>query len=100
MKMEEIFKLLDAGYTKDEIKAMEEEKEPEGKPEPEVKPDESKKPESNTDSEILKLIKDLQDNNEKMRVAIEGLQESNVKGAKQPERTETAESVIASFLEG
>ena len=75
MKTEDIIKLLDAGYTKEEIKAMETEPEvkPEEQPEQEVKPEEQPEPEVKPDdtsvrieqmqNQINNLIKQMQLNN-------------------------------------
>ena len=66
MKSEDIIKLLDAGYTKEEIKAMETEQEvkPEQEqPEQEVKPDDTSVRIEQMQNQINNLIKQMQSNN-------------------------------------
>ena len=66
MKSEDIIKLLDAGYTKEEIKAMETEPEvkPEQEqPEQEVKPDDTSVRIEQMQNQINNLIKQMQSNN-------------------------------------
>ena len=66
MKSEDIIKLLDAGYTKEEIKAMETEPEvkPEQEqPEQEVKPDDTSVRIEQMQNQINNLIKQMQLNN-------------------------------------
>ena len=66
MKSEDIIKLLDAGYTKEEIKAMETEPEvkPEQEqPEQEVKPDDTSIRIEQMQNQINNLIKQMQLNN-------------------------------------
>ena len=66
MKSEDIIKLLDAGYTKEEIKEMETEQEvkPEQEqPEQEVKPDDTSDRIEQMQNQINNLIKQMQLNN-------------------------------------
>ena len=58
MKVEEVIKLIDAGYSKEEIdKMLQPEPEPKPDPEPERKPD----PEPKAEPEIDPVLKELQE---------------------------------------
>ena len=73
MTVNEIMRLLDAGYTKEEIAALTSDPEPEQKPEPEEKPEPEPKPEPAEDQtgtrldalekSIASLIKTIQVSN-------------------------------------
>lgn len=87
MDIETITKLLDAGYTKEEISALENPK-PEGKPEepkPEGSaPDKDKdqdKPKENETSEVNEAIAALTKTVEGLTATVKAMQDANVKGA-------------------
>lgn len=87
MDVETITKLLDAGYTKDEITALENPK-PEGKPEepkPEGSaPDQNKdqdKPKENGAGEVNEAIAALTKTVEGLTATVKAMQDANVKGA-------------------
>lgn len=96
MTTQELFKLLDAGYTKDEIAALEPQPEPEPEPQPEPQPE--PKPESwaAVEKMIADIIKPMQENLDK---TLKAIQAANVKGAVGG-KTEsvTVESVVADFF--
>lgn len=100
MTTQEIFKLLDAGYTKDEISALEAQPEPKPQPDPEPKqqPEPEPKPESwaAVEKTIADMIKPMQENLDK---TLKAIQAANVKGAVGG-KTEsvTVESVVADFF--
>lgn len=87
MDIETIAKLLDAGYSKDEISALENPK-PEGKPEepkPEGSaPDQNKdqdKPKENGAGEVNEAIAALTKTVEGLTATVKAMQDANVKGA-------------------
>ena len=93
MNIETIIKLLDAGYTKDEIMNMNsssQDPEP-GKKEPEKKEPEKKEPEKNDD--MLKLLVS------KFEELTSAIQDSNIKSSnnKTPERT-APEELLANIV--
>ena len=104
MNGEEILKLIDAGFTADEVRKMQTEtseppatSEPQGAEETksEVKPEADKGKDINTDfmDSITKAVSDLTDK-------VKAIQENNVKTAKQePTKDLSAEDVIKSFVE-
>jgi hypothetical protein len=85
--VETITKLLDAGYTKEEISALDNPK-PEGKPE-EPKPDDKPKdtnedqdkPKENETSEVNEAIAALTKTVEGLTATVKAMQDANVKGA-------------------
>ena len=103
MNGEEILKLIDAGFTADEVRKMQTEtseppatSEPQGAEETtsEVKPEADNK-DINTDfmDSITKAVSDLTDK-------VKAIQEHNVKNAVTPERKDlTTDEVIKSFIE-
>lgn len=103
MNGEEILKLIDAGFTADEVRKMQTEtSEPPAPSEPqeaeqttsEVKPEADNK-DINTDfmDSITKAVSDLTDK-------VKAIQEHNVKSAVTPERKElSTDEVIKSFIE-
>ena len=103
MNGEEILKLIDAGFTADEVRKMQTEtseppatSEPQGAEETksEVKPEADNK-DINTDfmDSITKAVSDLTDK-------VKAIQEHNVKSAVTPERKDlTTDEVIKSFIE-
>ena len=90
MKYDEIIKLLDAGYTRDEILAMKDEPKPED-PKPEDPKPEDPKPEENGMSE---LVKEMRDAFSEMRKEITAL---NIMSSRQPEE-KTPEDIIANII--
>lgn len=113
MNISEILKLIDAGYTKEEIEAMDKEQTPAGDDEknehPEEKEDLEEKPtpagdaeknehpaEITHDDETRKLIQalDLKFNN-----LVSAIQATNVNKMEMPTDTMTAESIIAGMID-
>lgn len=92
MKYDEIIKLLDAGYTRDEIMAMEE------KPNDEIEnpsgsgADENEK--SNDNSEMTGLVKEMRDAFAEMRKEFTAF---NIMASRQPEE-KTPEDIIANII--
>ena len=80
MKYEEIIKLLDAGYSRDEILAMKEEQKPE-----------EQKPEENGMSDLVKEMRDAFAEMKKEFVAF------NIMSSRQPEE-KTPEDIIANII--
>ena len=93
MKVEEVIKLIDAGYSKDEIDKMLQ-PEPEPKPEqntepkPEQKPDSEPKPEPAVDP----VLKELQD----LKKAVYAM---NIMNSAQPEQKSVDDILAASLKE-
>ena len=99
MTTQELFKLLDAGYTKDEIAALE--AMPEQKQSEEATPDqpeEAAAPGSWADVEkmIADMIKPMQENLDKTLKAIQAANVKNAVGGKT--ESVTVESVVADFF--
>lgn len=102
MNGEEILKLIDAGFSADEIRKMQTETSGESSNEEQTQEEQTTgevKPESdkviNTDfmDSITKAVSDLTDK-------VKAIQESNVKGAREPERKDlSTDEVIKSFIE-
>lgn len=97
MQYTEIIKLLDAGYTKEEILQMKEpEKEPEPKPEkePEPKPekDPEPKPEKDPVNETLGELKELFADMKKEFTAM------NIMNSRREDDIKTGDDVIASII--
>lgn len=103
MNGEEILKLIDAGFTANEIREMQtanvsedDKKEPSAsgqEHEGEIKPENDK--DINTDfmDSITKAVSDLTDK-------VKAIQESNLKGAREPEHKDlSTDEVIKSFIE-
>lgn len=59
MKYEEIIKLLEAGYSREEIMAMKDEPAPAPDPEPEPEPDPEPKPAAEITAEIMDEVKSM-----------------------------------------
>ena len=81
MKVEEVIKLIDAGYSKDEIDKM-------LQPEPEPKPD----PEPKAEPEIDPVLKELQD----LKKAVYAM---NIMNSAQPEQKSVDDILAASLKE-
>ena len=89
MKVEEVIKLIDAGYSKDEIdKMLQPEPEPKPDPEPEPKPD----PEPKAEPEIDPVLKELQD----LKKAVYAM---NIMNSAQPEQKSVDDILVASLKE-
>ena len=90
MKYTEIIKLLDAGYTREEILAMKDEPTPE-EPKPEEPKPEEPKPEENGMSD---LVKEMRDAFSEMRKEFTAM---NIMSSRQPEE-KTPEDIIANII--
>lgn len=90
MQYTEIIKLLDAGYTREEILAMKDEPKPE-EPKPEEPKPEDPKPEENGMSD---LVKEMRDAFSEMRKEFTAL---NIMSSRQPEE-KTPEDIIANII--
>ena len=86
MKYDEIIKLLDAGYTRDEILAMRDEPEPEPTPEPE--------PEPADDTGMSDLVKEMRDAFSEMRKEFTAM---NIMASRQPEEKKPDE-ILANII--
>lgn len=105
MNGEEILKLIDAGFSADEIRKMQTSEPPSDEQkdtpkedkvhEDKIDPGADKDKDINTDfmDSITKAVSDLTDK-------VKAIQESNVKGAREPERKDlSTDEVIKSFIE-
>ena len=81
MKYEEIIKLLDAGYSRDEIIAMKDEPTPEPTPEPD-------------DNGMSDLVKEMRDAFSEMKKEFTAM---NIMASRQPEE-KTPEDIIANII--
>lgn len=92
MNLEQTIKLLDAGYTREEILAMNKPEEEKPAPEPEpAKPEPQKEPEIPAwASQITADIADLK----------KALYAVNVMASAQPENTKTADDVLMNAMKG
>ena len=90
MQYTEIIKLLDAGYSRDEILAMKGEPKPE-EPKPEEPKPEEPKPEEN---EMSDLVKEMRDAFSEMRKEFTAF---NIMSSRQPEE-KTPEDIIANII--
>ena len=88
MKLEEIIKLIDAGYTKEDIQAM-------NTPEPETEPEAAPEPAPAAPAESAELQAIRQD----LADLKKGLYALNVMNSSQPER-KTADDVLQAALSG
>ena len=89
MKVEEVIKLIDAGYSKEEFdKMLQPEPEPKPDPEPEPKPD----PEPKAEPEIDPVLKELQD----LKKAVYAM---NIMNSAQPEQKSVDDILAASLKE-
>lgn len=93
MKYDEIIKLLDAGYTRDEILAMNEEPEETNK-DTKSNPDPDEKMNNNSDSEMSGLVKEMRDAFSEMRKEFTAF---NIMASRQPEE-KTPEDIIANII--
>ena len=90
MNVEQIIKMLDAGYTKEEIEKMtqpepEPKQEPEPKPEPEPKKEQEPKP---ADDPVLKELQDLK----------KAVYAMNIMQSSQPPKAENVDDILAKAL--
>ena len=90
MQYTEIIKLLDAGYTREEILAMKDEPKPE-EPKPEEPKPEEPKPEENG---MTDLVKEMRDAFSEMRKEFTAM---NIMSSRQPEE-KTPEDIIANII--
>ena len=106
MKTEMVLKLLEAGYTKEEINLMEEvEKKPETAPVAEQPAKETKEPVQDTDSaeapetDTNLQINELIDRVLKLQATVDAMQKTNAEKAEtKTEGRKTADSVIKDFF--
>ena len=89
MKVEEVIKLIDAGYSKDEIDKMLQ-PEPESKPDPEPEPKPDSEPKA--EPEIDPVLKELQD----LKKAVYAM---NIMNSAQPEQKSVDDILAASLKE-
>ena len=89
----EIIKLLDAGYTRDEILAMKDEPTPE-EPTPEEPKPEEPKPEEPEENGMSDLVKEMRDAFSEMRKEFTAF---NIMSSRQPEE-KTPEDIIANII--
>lgn len=95
MKVEEVIKLIDAGYSKDEIdKMLQPEPEPKPKTEPDPEPDPEPKTEPKTEPKaetvIYPVLKELQD----LKKAVYAM---NIMNSAQPEQ-KSVDDILATSL--
>jgi len=110
MDLQTTLKLLDAGYTKEEINQMSTQitdspekpkttPEPEKKQEPEQKPAEPEKDQKETNADTNKIIADLTKQVADLAGIVKSIQDSNAKTVQQnPPAKETAQTVLESFF--
>lgn len=91
MKYEEIIKLLDAGYSREEILAMNEDPKPED-PKPEDPKPEDPKPE---ETEISELVKEMREAFAEMKKEFTAF---NIMSSRQPETEKEPEDIIANII--
>lgn len=92
MDYNEIIKLLDAGYTREEIMAMK--TEPEEKKPDETEREEKKPDETDTDNDMSVLVKEMRDMFSEMRKEFTAF---NIMSSRQPEE-KTPEDIIANII--
>ena len=93
MKVEEVIKLIDAGYSKEEIdKMLQPEPEPKPKTEPDPEPDPEPKTEPKPEPEIDPVLKELQD----LKKAVYAM---NIMNSAQPEQKSVDDILAASLKE-
>lgn len=97
MELNEIFKLIDAGYTKEDIEKMSVPKEEPPKEEPPK--EESPKEEPPKDNTIEQYLKDLDSRLNKVLETVGQIQTDNIDRADsgEPEPTPTIEELVANF---
>ena len=88
MNVEQIIKMIDAGYTKEEIEKMTKpEPEPKTEPEPEPEP----KPEAKPEPAVDPVLKELQD----LKKAVYAM---NIMQSSQPPKSESVDDILAKAL--
>lgn len=93
MKVEEVIKLIDAGYSKDEIdKMLQPEQEPKPKTEQDPEPDPEPKTEPKKEPEVDPVLKELQD----LKKAVYAM---NIMNSAQPEQKSVDDILAASLKE-
>ena len=92
MKYDEIIKLLDAGYSREEILAMKDEQKPEEQKPEEQKPEETTG--SNENSGMSDLVKEMREAFTEMRKEFTAM---NIMASRQPEE-KTPEDIIANII--
>lgn len=94
MTYKEILKLLEAGYTRDEINALHEEETKQPEPEPTPEPEEPKQPGLDAQSAIAALLG-------KMDQKLTELQAANILAMQQPggqEKEKTPEDILGELM--
>ena len=86
MNVEQIIKMIDAGYTKEEIEKM---TQPEPEPKPEPKPE--AKPEAKPEPAVDPVLKELQD----LKKAVYAM---NIMQSSQPPKSESVDEILAKAL--
>ena len=84
MNVEQIIKMIDAGYTKEEIEKM---TQPEPKQEPEPKPEPKQEPKP-ADDPVLKELQDLK----------KAVYAMNIMQSSQPPKSESVDDILAKAL--
>ena len=88
MNVEQIIKMIDAGYTKEEIEKM---TQPEPKPEPKPEPEPEPKPEAKPEPAVDPVLKELQD----LKKAVYAM---NIMQSSQPPKSESVDDILAKAL--
>ena len=94
MNVEQIIKMNDAGYTKEEIEKMtqpEPEPKQEPKPEPKPEPNPEPKPEAKPEPAVDPVLKELQD----LKKAVYAM---NIMQSSQPTKAESVDDILAKAL--
>ena len=94
MNVEQIIKMLDAGYTKEEIEKMtqpEPEPKTEPEPEPEPKPEPKTEPKTETKTADDPVLKELQD----LKKAVYAM---NIMQSSQPPKAENVDDILTKAL--
>lgn len=98
MTVDEILKLHELGYTKEEIAGMDK---PEPKPaDPEPKPADPEPKPADPGIEQMKILKQMQETNTALLNQLKDLQKENAREARQPEPAKplTADDIIKDFM--
>lgn len=90
MNVEQIIKMIDAGYTKEEIEKMTQ-PEPEPKPEPKQEPKQEQKQEPKPEPADDPVLKELQD----LKKAVYAM---NIMQSSQPSKAESVDDILAKAL--
>lgn len=96
MNVEQIIKMIDAGYTKEEIEKMtqpepEPKQEPEPKPEPKTEPEPKQEPKTEPKPADDPVLKELQD----LKKAVYAM---NIMQSSQPPKSENVDDILAKAL--